>query len=133
MIVHSNGDRSARVPISRVSAASTPTTGSGCISWIRVQVVPQSNMPGYPWLASRTIDGNDVAARMRTLKLLGDPYSDADIAAAPNAVKGATELDALMAYLQGLGIKNEPLAVAATGTPAGASTPAVAPEAGEAP
>ncbi len=97
------------------------------------QVVPQSNMPGYPWLESRTMDGNDVAARMRTLKLLGDPYSDADIAAAPNAVKGATELDALMAYLQGLGIKNEPLAVAATGTPAGASTPAVAPEAGEAP
>ncbi len=74
------------------------------------QVVPQSNMPGYPWLATRTIDGNDVAARMRTLKLLGDPYTDADIAAAPKAVMGATELDALMAYLQGLGIKNEPLA-----------------------
>ena len=71
-------------------------------------VVPQSNMPGYPWLANNKIDAADVQARMRTLRRLGDPYSDADIAAAPAAVEGKTEMDALIAYLQGLGIKNEP-------------------------
>lgn len=71
-------------------------------------VVPQSNMPGFPWLAKAGIDGADIQARMRVLRKLGDPYSDADIAAAPEAVKGKTEMDALIAYLQGLGIKNEP-------------------------
>jgi cytochrome c oxidase, cbb3-type, subunit II len=75
-------------------------------------VVPQSNMPGYPWLAKAGIDGADIQARMRVLRKLGDPYSDADIAAAPEAVKGKTEMDALIAYLQGLGIKNEPTAAA---------------------
>jgi len=73
-------------------------------------VVPQSNMPGYPWLAKAGIDGADIQARMRVLRKLGDPYSDADIAAAPEAVRGKTEMDALIAYLQGLGIKNEPVA-----------------------
>jgi cytochrome c oxidase cbb3-type subunit II len=72
------------------------------------QVVPQSNMPGYPWLAAKKLDAADVQARMRTLRKLGDPYSDADIAGAPAAVEGKTEMDALIAYLQGLGIKNEP-------------------------
>lgn len=72
------------------------------------QVVPESNMPAYPWLAERTIDGADIQARMRVLRMLGDPYSDADIAGAPEAVKGKTELDALVAYLQGLGVNNVP-------------------------
>ena len=72
------------------------------------QVVPQSNMPGYPWLAHDKINADDVQARMRTLRRLGDPYTDAQIAAAPAAVKGKTEMDALIAYLQGLGIDNEP-------------------------
>ena len=72
------------------------------------QVVPQSNMPGYPWLAHNRIDGKDVQARMRVLRKLGDPYTDAQIAAAPAAVKDKTEMDALIAYLQGLGIDNEP-------------------------
>lgn len=72
------------------------------------QVVPQSNMPGYPWLAARTLDAADIQARMRVLRRLGDPYSDADIASAPSAVKGKTEMDALIAYLQGLGIDNDP-------------------------
>ena len=72
------------------------------------QVQPQSNMPGYPWLAKASIDGTDLQARMRVLRKLGDPYTDADIAAAPEAVKGKTEMDALIAYLQGLGIDNEP-------------------------
>ena len=83
------------------------------------QVVPQSNMPGYPWLAQDKIDGADIQARMRVLRRLGDPYSDADIAGAPSAVEDKTELDALIAYLQGLGIKNEP-------TPAAAAAPRAA-------
>ncbi len=70
--------------------------------------VPDSNMPAYPWLKSAKLDGNDIAARMRALRTLGDPYSDADIAAAPKAVVDKTELDALVAYLQGLGVANEP-------------------------
>jgi len=77
-------------------------------------VVPESNMPAYPWLAGAKLDADDIQARMRTLRKLGDPYSDADIAAAPAAVEGKTELDALIAYLQGLGIKNEPDAPEAT-------------------
>lgn len=81
-------------------------------------VVPQSNMPGYPWLANNKIDAADVQARMRTLRRLGDPYSDADIAAAPAAVAGKTEMDALIAYLQGLGIKNEPATAKAAAAPA---------------
>jgi cytochrome c oxidase cbb3-type subunit II len=67
-------------------------------------VVPESNMPAYRWLASAGLDGSDVAARMRTLRALGDPYSDGDIEAAAKAVEGKTELDALVAYLQGLGV-----------------------------
>jgi cytochrome c oxidase cbb3-type subunit 2 len=66
-------------------------------------VVPESNMPAYRWLESAKLDGSDVAARMRTLRTLGDPYSDSDIAGAAKAVEGKTELDALVAYLQGLG------------------------------
>ena len=73
-------------------------------------VVPESNMPGYPWLARASIDAADIAARMRVLRRLGDPYTDADIAAAAAAVEGRTEMDALIAYLQGLGIANEPAA-----------------------
>ncbi|MDR2213868.1 MAG: cytochrome-c oxidase, cbb3-type subunit II [Pseudomonadales bacterium] len=64
---------------------------------------PASNMPAYPWLAEKTLDADDIVARMRVLRLLGDPYTDADLAAAPAAVAGKTELDALVAYLQGLG------------------------------
>jgi cytochrome c oxidase cbb3-type subunit II len=70
------------------------------------QLVPESNMPNYPWLATARLDYADIQARMRTLRRLGDPYSDADIAAAYEAVKGKTELDALVAYLQGLGVRD---------------------------
>ncbi|KRF01799.1 peptidase S41 [Frateuria sp. Soil773] len=84
------------------------------------KVVPQSNMPGYPWLASQKLDAADIQARMRTLRKLGDPYSDAEIAGAPAALEGKTELDAVVAYLQGLGIRNEPAtATAATAARAG--------------
>lgn len=80
------------------------------------QAVPDTNMPGYPWLAGEKIDAADIAQRMRVLRLLGDPYSDADIAAAAAAVDGKTSMDALIAYLQGLGRTAE---VAAAGAPAG--------------
>jgi cytochrome c oxidase cbb3-type subunit II len=72
------------------------------------QTEPESNMPAYPWLDDSKLDADDIAARMRTLRRLGDPYTDADIAGAKEAVAGKTEMDALIAYLQGLGIRNEP-------------------------
>ncbi|TBR39343.1 MULTISPECIES: cytochrome-c oxidase, cbb3-type subunit II [Dyella] len=81
-------------------------------------VVPESNMPSYAWLASAKLDASDIEARMRGLRKLGDPYSDADIASAPDAVNGKTEMDALVAYLQGLGIKNEPTPSAVAAAPA---------------
>jgi cytochrome c oxidase cbb3-type subunit II len=65
-------------------------------------VVPESNMPRYAFL-DRPITGPDVQQRMKVLKMLGDPYTDSDIAKAADAVKNKTELDALIAYLQGLG------------------------------
>jgi cytochrome c oxidase cbb3-type subunit 2 len=67
------------------------------------ELVPESNMPAYRWLADAMVDGNLVQRKMRALRMLGDPYSDEDIAAAPAAVMGKTELDALVAYLQELG------------------------------
>ena len=66
-------------------------------------VVPESNMPAYPWLAENTIDAEQIEADMRGLRALGDPYTDADLDGAAAAVAGKTELDALIAYLQGLG------------------------------
>jgi len=70
-------------------------------------VVPESNMPSFPWLAKNGIDGAQLQANMRALKRVGDPYSEEEIAGAAAAVDGKTELDAVVAYLQGLG-KNAP-------------------------
>ncbi len=67
-------------------------------------VVQASNMPAYPWLADEQLDAADISARMRALQRIGDPYTAADIAAAPAALEGKTALDALVAYLQGLGV-----------------------------
>ena len=67
-------------------------------------VVPESNMPAYPWLARNPADAADIQAKMRALRIVGVPYADADIAKAPEALKGKTELDALIAYLQNLGV-----------------------------
>ncbi|WP_374556865.1 cytochrome-c oxidase, cbb3-type subunit II [Thermomonas sp.] len=66
-------------------------------------VVPESNMPSFPWLNKNLVDGATVQAHMQALQRLGDPYSDAEVKAAPAAVEGKTEMDALVAYLQGLG------------------------------
>ena len=66
-------------------------------------VVPESNMPNFPWLAKNAVDGEQTAKRMRALQTLGDPYTDEEIQAAPGELAGKTELDAVVAYLQGLG------------------------------
>ncbi|HLT27579.1 MAG TPA: cytochrome-c oxidase, cbb3-type subunit II [Zeimonas sp.] len=77
--------------------------------WHRVHLmnprdlVPESNMPGYPWLAKAPADDGTVGKRMSVLRKLGHPYTDEDIAKAPEALKGRTEMDALIAYLQVLG------------------------------
>jgi cytochrome c oxidase cbb3-type subunit 2 len=68
-------------------------------------VVPESNMPAYPWLAKTSVEGEDVQRRMKALKSIGVPYTDEEIAKAPEALKGKTELDAMIAYLQGLGVE----------------------------
>lgn len=66
-------------------------------------LVPESNMPAYPWLTRQAIDPASVPPRLTAMQRLGVPYSDAEIAASAEAVKGKTELDALVAYLQSLG------------------------------
>ena len=77
--------------------------------WHRVHMVnprdlvPESNMPGYPWLARSPADDGTIVRKMTALKKLGHPYGDDEIAKAPAALKDRTELDALIAYLQGLG------------------------------
>jgi cytochrome c oxidase cbb3-type subunit II len=77
--------------------------------WQRVHLnnprdlVPESNMPAYPWLAKNAVDAEVMPTKLRALKLLGAPYSDAEVAEAATAVKGQSELDALVAYLQVLG------------------------------
>jgi cytochrome c oxidase cbb3-type subunit II len=67
-------------------------------------LVPESNMPAYPWLLEARVDPADAAPRMKTLRILGAPYSDDEIAQAAAGVEGKTELDAMVAYLQVLGI-----------------------------
>ena len=77
--------------------------------WHRVHLmnprdlVPESNMPAYPWLATGTIDPASMAPRMTALRRLGVPYTDEEIAKAADEVKGKTEMDAVIAYLQVLG------------------------------
>ena len=66
-------------------------------------LVPESNMPAYPWLMDALVDPADAAPRMRTLRMLGAPYSDGEITEAAAGIAGKTELDALVAYLQVLG------------------------------
>ena len=66
-------------------------------------VVPESIMPSYPWLAENALDGSDIQAKMRALVTMGHPYSEAEIEAAPASLEGKTELDAVVAFLQSLG------------------------------
>lgn len=66
-------------------------------------MVPDSNMPAYPWLADKLIDSSDIVARMKVLQFLGDPYTDEEIFNAYVVLRNKTELDALVAYMQNLG------------------------------
>jgi cytochrome c oxidase cbb3-type subunit 2 len=66
-------------------------------------VVPESNMPAYPWLEKNTVDAAAMPRHMKALRTVGVPYTDAEIAGAAEAVKGKTEMEALIAYLQGMG------------------------------
>ncbi|GGI90394.1 cytochrome-c oxidase, cbb3-type subunit II [Shewanella gelidii] len=66
-------------------------------------VVPQSNMPSFKWLADATLDGELTAKKMEVFRGFGVPYSDEEIAGAQKAVKGKTEMEAIIAYLQSLG------------------------------
>ncbi|MDH3280634.1 MAG: cytochrome-c oxidase, cbb3-type subunit II [Gammaproteobacteria bacterium] len=66
-------------------------------------VVPESIMPGYPWLENTPVDASSIQTKMKTLRTLGHPYTDEEIANAPQQLEGKTEMDAMIAYLQGLG------------------------------
>lgn len=66
-------------------------------------VVPESNMPSYPWLDKTAADASDIEAKMRALRKVGVPYTDADIAGAKKELEAKTEMQAVIAYLQGLG------------------------------
>lgn len=67
-------------------------------------VVPESIMPGYPWLQTAALKTDDIQYKMQVLRKLGSPYSDEEIEAAPATLEGKTEMDAMIAYLQGLGV-----------------------------
>ena len=69
-------------------------------------LVPESNMPGFPWLLDIEVDGDLITKKMKTLRFMGHPYSEEQIAAAKDAVDGRTEMEALIAYLQFLGVAN---------------------------
>jgi cytochrome c oxidase cbb3-type subunit 2 len=66
-------------------------------------LVPESNMPGYPWLLENTVDPDLITTKLKALRFLGDPYTDEQIAGAAAAVEGRSEMDAIIAYLQELG------------------------------
>ncbi|MBS4944028.1 MAG: cytochrome-c oxidase, cbb3-type subunit II [Neisseria mucosa] len=67
-------------------------------------VVPESNMPAFPWLARNKVDAEATVAHMKALRKVGTPYSDEEIAKAPEMLANKSELDAVIAYLQGLGL-----------------------------
>ncbi|MFQ3247820.1 MAG: cytochrome c oxidase cbb3-type subunit 2 [Arenicella sp.] len=69
-------------------------------------LVPESNMPGFPWLQDNEVDGELITTKMKTLKWMGHPYTDEQIEQASDAVLGITEMHALIAYLQFLGVAN---------------------------
>ena len=70
-------------------------------------LVPESNMPGYPWLSEKVVDASVTPDKLRALRTLGVPYTDEQIAAARGEVEGRTEMEALIAYLQGLGLASK--------------------------
>ena len=81
-------------------------------------LVPESNMPAYPWLEKSMVDAGSMASHMTALRRVGVPYTDAEIASSASDVRDKTELDALVAYLQGLGLALTNNNAGKTGTPA---------------
>jgi cytochrome c oxidase cbb3-type subunit II len=85
-------------------------TGSYNDEWHRIHLtnprdlVPESNMPAYPWLNTTKLETNDIAQKMKALRVVGVPYTDEQIAKAPAELADKTEMEALIAYLQGLGL-----------------------------
>ena len=75
-------------------------------------LVPESNMPAYPWLAKKVVDETELPKRMEVLRMMGAPYTDEEIAGSMEAVKGKTEMEAVIAYLQVLGIHRSALTAA---------------------
>ncbi len=79
--------------------------------WHRVHLinprdlVPESNMPGYPWLEDQMINPEGTVKKLRALQMLGDPYTDEQVMAAASEVEGRSKMDALIAFLQGLGVE----------------------------
>ncbi len=80
-------------------------------------VVPESNMPGYPWLAQQPLDGDEVAAMMRALSRVGVPFTEEQIAGAAEQVKDKSKQDAVVAFLQGLKAPRPPVAAAVKESP----------------
>ena len=89
-------------------------------------VVPESNMPAYPFLATKLVDAESLPKRMEVLRTLGAPYSDEEIAKSVEEVKGKTQLEAVIAYLQGLGTVRSFVAAPAAAAPAAEAAPAAA-------
>ena len=91
------------------------------------EVVPESNMPAYAWLSKTPLDNSDIEKKMHVLRQLGVPYTDAQIAGAREQLAGKTEEDAVVAYLQGLGVelRNVPDVAAAPAAAPVSSSPAV--------
>ena len=84
-------------------------------------VVPESVMPSYPWLEKTPLPTDSIQVRMRALQRLGVPYTDADIAGAPEELVGKTEEDAMVAYLQGLGLNRRNVRLDTGAAPAAAA------------
>ena len=102
--IRSSGAASARGRISRASAGAIRTTGTGCTSPIRATSCPSRTCPATPGSRRRRRALSDIEAKMRALRRVGVPYTDAEIAKAPAELKDRTEEDALIAYLQMLGL-----------------------------
>ena len=96
-------------------------------------VVPESNMPAYPWLVKNTVNENTISAHMTALRRVGVPFTDEAIAGAPEAVKGKTEMEAVIAYLQGLGLARSGQLSSVQSAAAAQPAPAAAPAAIAAP
>lgn len=86
-------------------------------------LVPESNMPGFPWLAERLVDPEAIVTRMRVLRALGDPYTDEQIAGAPELLDGRREIDAVIAYLQFLGRRDAAPGAATSAATSAGGTP----------